>query len=111
MDTTGGFWKPPGVLLSITSVAVLSFLCEFKISRPVIEFGVLIILIQQSVSLLVNPSKEDFSVFKDFRVYLRLAISTEYNFKKAWGHDTGAANPDNEPIKDEEWAVRAIRAF
>ena len=67
--------ETPAVLLSITSVAVLSFLCEFKISRPVIVFGVLIILIQQSVALLVNPSTEDFSVFRDFRVYLRLAFS------------------------------------
>ncbi len=67
--------ETPAVLLAIAIVNVLSLLYEFKIKRKVIVFGFIVILIQQLVSLLVNPSIIDYLGVKDFRVYVRLVVT------------------------------------
>lgn len=79
------FVETPAVLLAISTVTIFSFLHELKINRSVIIYGLIAILIQQSVSLLVNPSLVDYIGLPNFRTYIRLlltvlAIGLVYNF-------------------------------
>ena len=79
------FVETPAVLLAISTITIFSFLYELKIKRSVIIYGLIAIFIQQSVSLLVNPSLVDYSGLKNFRTYIRLlltvlAIGLVYDF-------------------------------
>jgi AraC-like DNA-binding protein len=69
------FVETPAVLLAISTITIFSLLYELKINRKVIIYGLIAILIQQSVSLLVNPSLVDYNGLKNFRTYIRLLLT------------------------------------
>lgn len=69
------FVETPALLLAISTITTFSFLYELKINRSVIIYCLIAILIQQLVSLLVNPSLVDYGGFKNFRTYIILLLT------------------------------------